>query len=211
LGASFDLSPFQGDPNSVVFLFQTEVPASDEGTPTKGTMFGEDFSGAFHVGAEDGKGSFDPGELPGSAFVVIDGNVDILGVLNGTNGKCNANPSGNCLDLIGDMGQGAIQSLGSYSLSPAYTYTIEFTADTGDLGGDTSLNFNVSLGGFSGSAMASSKSQKFDLTYTPTSAETAAFLGFASDTNVDDMHGPVLSNITLCAHKVGSKNLRCTK
>jgi hypothetical protein len=210
LGPNFDLSPFQyGDPDSVVYVFQTTMPVKDAGAPTNGTILSENFSGALHTGADDPEGAFLPGNLQGTGLQVVSGNVDVLGVLNGTKGACVAVPAGNCLDLIGDSGAGAVTSLGGYNLDPAYTYTIQFTADTGDLGGGTPLNFNVSLGDYRQSVTATSTPRQFDLTYTPTSPEARAFLGFASDTNVDDMHGPVLSNITLCAHKVGTRNLRC--
>jgi hypothetical protein len=212
LGPGFDLSPFQGDPSTVVYLFQTKMPAKDEGQPIKGVILAENFSGAFHVGYEDPGGSFDLGVIAGTQLTVTDGNVDILGVQNGTaNGTCQADPSGNCLDLIGDMGRGAVQSLANYTLDPSYTYTIEFNVDTGDLGGGSTLDFMATLGSFAQKVTATSTSQKIDLYYTPTSSEPNSPLGFMSITNVDGLHGPVLSGIELCAHPIKTKNLRCTK
>ena len=122
-----------------------------------------------------------------------------------------ANPSGNCLDLIGDMGRGTVQSYVNYMLDPRYTYTIEFTVDTGDLGGSTTLDFMATLGSFAQKVTATSTSQKMDLYYTPAALEPEAALGFMSITDVDGLHGPVLSGIELCAHPVKTKNLRCTK
>ncbi len=209
LGSTFDLSPFQGDPNSVVYVFQTTMKARDVGLPVTGNLFTENFADTWHVGAGNFGGSFGPGgTLPGTLFTVTSGDVDILGVINGTNGSCVANPAGNCLDLIGNEGIGAVQSVPAFDLDPQYTYTVQFTVVAQDVKSD--LHFTVALGSANWDVVATSKKKTFRLSFTPTTLEYSQPLSFTSVTNVDNQHGPVLSAIALCAHHVGSPE-RCSK
>jgi hypothetical protein len=133
--------------------------------------------------------------------------VDIIGVDNQTSGSCTANPSGNCLDLIGNAGSGAIASLRQYELDPGITYTIQFTVVA--QGVNSNLDFTVGLGSFSSPVTATPKPQLVRLYYTPAAIESMTTLNFTSGTDVDGEHGPVLSNIALCAHKAGTKKLKC--
>jgi hypothetical protein len=207
LGDGFDLSPFVGDPSSAVYVFQTTIPDKQLGSPSLGSLLSESFASSYPAAGEETDGAYDPGTLPSTQFAVTAGNVDIMGVDNQVSGSCTANPSGNCLDLIGNAHMGAIASLRQYDLDPGTTYTIQFTVVAQDV--KSNLDFTVGLGAFSSPVTATPKKQLIRLYYTPTSIESMATLNFASVTDVDGEHGPVLSNIALCAHRAGSKNLKC--
>ena len=207
LGDGFDLSPFVGDPSSAVWVFQTTIPTKQLGNPSLGSLLSESFGFSHPAGGEEADGAYDPGTLASTQFTVTAGNVDIMGVENEVSGSCTANPSGNCLDLIGNAGMGAIASLRQYELDPGITYTIQFTVVA--QGVNSNLDFTVGLGSFISPVTATPKTQLVRLYYTPTSIESMATLNFASVTDVDGEHGPVLSNIALCAHRAGTKNLKC--
>ena len=207
LGPDFDLSPFRGDPTSVVRVFETTVPAKDTGGAVKGVLLTEGFDNASHVGSPNG--TYEAGfDLPGTQFHVVAGDVTILGVKNGISGKCNGNPTGNCLDLIASQGYSSVQTIGTFNLDPKYTYTIQFTVEAQSPSG-VDQPFTASLGDFSAPVTATNKPQQMDIYYTPTEAETKVTLGFGASSVVEGQIGPVLSGVVLCAHPAGSKKLNC--
>jgi hypothetical protein len=183
------------------------MPAIEIGQPAQGVLFSEGFGNTYHVGAGSFGGAFGVGTIPGTSLEVSGGDVDILGIKNGMNGKCLANPNGNCLDLIGNTGLGAIQAIPAFDLDPRFTYTVQFTAISQD--GKSNLHFLVALGSMKWDVVSTPKAQKFVLRYTPTALELQSPLSFASVTNVDNQNGPVLSGIVLCNHKIGTTNLTC--
>jgi hypothetical protein len=160
------------------------------GSASAGTIFSENFSGAT-------PGLYG-GAIPGTGFAATNGNVDIIGVLHGSSFSCVNNPTGNCLDLIGNVGIGAITSTTTFNLLVGHTYTLTFN----DIvqGGNTlpSELFDVSLGSLlrqetSLSTAVTSVTEVF----TPSSEQDGATLVFSSITNDDNVHGPVLDSIVL--------------
>jgi len=83
------------------------------------TIFSEDFSGT-----TPGPNS----NLAGSQFSVTGGQVDVIGQHNGSFFTCDANPTGNCVDLVGSGGLGTITS-SNLSLTAGDIYTISFHAE----------------------------------------------------------------------------------
>lgn len=160
------------------------------------TIFQENFSGATPGGGPDAGGAYGIGTIPGTQITVTGGNVDLVGVVNGTNFACVDNPLGNCLDLIGNTGSGSISSLSGLNLIAGDTYTITFGMDAqGNVG---NLEFSVGLGAFSQVVTAMPAPDPSEtLTYTPSANQANAFLTFTSITNVDNVHGPVLDNIVV--------------
>jgi hypothetical protein len=84
-----------------------------------GVIFSEDFSGAT-------PGTYGVGMLPGTQFNVSTDNVDVVGVLNGSNFTCTGNPAGNCVDLVGSNNGGGIQSIPTFALKAGDTYVVSF-------------------------------------------------------------------------------------
>jgi hypothetical protein len=160
------------------------------GSASASTIFSENFSGGT-------PGTYG-GAIPGTGFAVTSGNVDVLGVLNGSNFACVNNPGGNCLDLIGNVGVGAIASTTTFNLLVGHSYTLTFN----DIlqGGDTlpSELFNVSLGSLvrSETSLSTGASSVTEI-FTPASEQDGATLDFISVTNDDGVHGPVLDSIVL--------------
>ena len=153
-----------------------------------GEIFTENFSGAV-------PGTYGPGNIAGTQVSVTGGNVDIIGVLNGWYYVCDNNPLGNCLDLIGYLGHGSIRSTHTFNLVAGNTYTITFGVIV--QGADADLQFSVGLGHFSQIETATPVAQEMVLTYTPDVNQSDASLTFASITNVDGVHGPVLDHISV--------------
>ena len=154
-------------------------------------VFSEDFSGAT-PGANN--------SLAGTQFSVSSGAVDIVGVLNGSFFTCVNNPSGNCLDLVGSPGLGAITTNPTFNLVPGDTYNISFgyilqgfptgsTTPTSD--------FTVGLGSFSDQLTAIPTVQDASLSFSVGSNETGVNLTFAALTSPDNFHGPVLNDIVV--------------
>ncbi len=166
------------------------------GQAAASTIFQENFSGATPGGGSQAGGAYGVGAIPGTHITVTGGNVDVVGVVNGTNFSCVDNPTGNCLDLIGNTGSGSISSLSGLNLTAGDTYTISFGMDAqGSVG---NLQFSVGLGTFSQTVTAMPAPDPNEtLTYTPSSNQSNAFLTFTSITNVDNVHGPVLDNIVV--------------
>lgn len=134
--------------------------------------------------------------IPGSQFKVTGGNVDVIGVLNGGFFSCQDNYSGNCLDMIGNMGFGSIGSIPTFTLVAGDTYTITFGVVAQAL--STSLDFSVGLGSLSAVETAPyAAPAHLTVTFTPTVTQSGAALTFASITNVNNVNGPVLDNIML--------------
>lgn len=175
---------------SVVFaLSAVAAPAAADTT-----VFSEDFSGAT-------PGTYGSGALPGTGFSVSGSTVDIVGVLNGSFYNCVANPSGNCVDMVGDSGAGATLTSTSFGVTAGTTYTISFTNilqgyNPGD--GQTSL-FTVSLGGFTQQLTATPTTTGNSLSFVAAATDASAALSFHVDTAPDSVHGPVLSAISVTA------------
>lgn len=200
LGSDLDLSPFAGgDPDSVVYVFQATMPAKNLGMRTSGVLFGESFDGGWHVGTDIG-GSFGPGTLPGTKLSVTSGAVDVLGVLNGGgNGTCSAKLTGNCLELAGHAGPGSVASIPVFDLDPAHTYIVQFTVVASE-----ELPLTVQLGGSTWNLVARPKQKTHRLAYTPAAFEAGVGLSFTGSSAADGDHGPVVSDIVLCAKPVGT-------
>jgi len=153
-------------------------------------IFSEDFSGAA------------PGpnnSLAGTQFSVSAATVDIVGVLNGSYFTCANNPSGNCLDLVGSPGLGAITSNPTFNLVGGDTYTISFgyILQGFSPGTTPTSDFTVGLGSFSDALTAIPNVQAASLSFIPGSNETSVNLTFASLTTPDNFHGAVLNDIVV--------------
>jgi len=155
-----------------------------------GLLLQEDFSGAT-PGANN--------SLSGTQFQVTSGAVDIVGVLNGSFFQCVNNPTGNCLDLVGSPGNGAIRSTPTFNLVAGNTYTISFgyILQGFDFGNTPTSDFTVGLGTFSDMLTAIPTVQNGSLSFIAGSSQTGVSLTFATDTAPDSIHGAVLDHIVL--------------
>ena len=156
------------------------------------TVFQEDFSGAT-------PGTYS-GAIPGTNFTVTGGNIDIVGVLNGSFFTCVANPTGNCLDLIGNVGSGQITSTTGINLIAGHTYTISYTSilqgfPTGS--STPTSNYSVGLGSSVFSETSTPTVTPVSISFLEATTQLDALLIFTSITNIDNVHGPVLSDITV--------------
>lgn len=150
----------------------------------------EDFSGAT-PGANS--------SLAGTQFHVTSGAVDILGVLNGTFAGCGNNPTGNCIDLVGSPGNGAIASVPKFNLIAGDTYKISFgyILQGFATGTTPTSDFTVGLGSFSDMLTAIPMVQTGSISFKASSNQSAVALTFATDTAPDAFHGAVLDHIVL--------------
>ena len=162
------------------------------------TLLSENFTGAT-PGGGSGPGGAYSGNIPGTQFTVTSDNVDIVGVVNGSNFSCVQNPTGNCLDLVGNEGGGQIQSVPTFSLVAGNVYTVTFEAELqGFTAGTTpTTEFSVSLGSMSQSESADPNGASYSLTFTPTTNQSGAELTFTTISAPDGVHGAVLSDIVL--------------
>src|SRR5215472_2060850 len=89
--------------------------------------------------------------LAGTQFQVTSGAVDIIGVLNGSFFACVNNPAGNCLDMVGSPGPGAVASIPTFNLVAGDAYTISFgyILQGFVMGTTPTSDFTVGLGTFS--------------------------------------------------------------
>jgi hypothetical protein len=205
LGTDFDLSPFaKGDPDSMVYVFKTSIPAKDYGVQTTGTLVNEDMSDAYHVGWQH-DGSFGPGQLAGTRFTVDSGTVNVLGSLNGSNGMCSVNPSGNCIDVAGSTGAAQISTTPSFDLQPGIAYTISFKAASWDPKVAQALTVRL---GSSEWDLKVSKAKKMELQYTPSTVEVGSVVTFASSGDLEPGQGPLLSGFSLCAQVAGTSTCK---
>ncbi|WP_395018288.1 hypothetical protein [Dongia sp.] len=154
------------------------------------TVFSEDFSGA-------GVGTHVLGTIGGTQFEVTSGDVDIIGpgFFSCVSGATK------CLDLIGSAGQGTIKSNVGIDLIAGTTYTIAY-ADVlqGFAAGPTpSIDYTVSLGSHSFNLQSIPTTTLVSLSFTAAVTELGALLAFASTSNIDGSHGPVLSGISIDA------------
>jgi len=165
------------------------------GAPADTVIFSEDFAGGVpDVGGQP----YGIGAIPGTGFTVTAGNVDIIGVLSQMPGSttftCAGNPSGNCLDLVGSGQQGAIQTINAIGLTVGDTYSISFKDVVQGVTGMST--FDVSLdGGLFHESATSTGVQTANLTFVASSASGS--LSFTSLTSPDNVHGAVISNITV--------------
>ena len=175
-------------------------------TANAGVLFSENFSGAVPGGGSSAGGAYSAGPIPGTGFAdLAPFNVDILGVLNGTNFSCVDNPAGNCLDLVGNQGGGAITSIPTFNLVAGDTYTVTFGADLqGFSNQSASTTFSVGLGALSQvETLVSDLNTRYSLTFTPVSNQTGANLSFTTISAPDGVHGAVIDNITLASASAG--------
>jgi hypothetical protein len=158
------------------------------------TLFSEDFSGAIPAA------NYGVGTIGGTQITVTANAVDILGVLNGTFAGCANNAGGNCLDLVGSPGEGAIASVPTFHLIAGDTYTITFgyilqgfpSTDTTD-----TSQFSVGLGSFSTTLTAIPTVQQASLSFMPLADQTGVALTMATLTEPDLFHGAVIDHIVL--------------
>ena len=158
-----------------------------------GTLLTEDFSGA-------NPGTYGVGTIPGTRFAVTTDNVDIVGVLNGSNFSCTGNPAGNCLDLVGNNNGGGIASVPTFTLTAGDTYTITFGGTLQSGATNPALTtFSVGLGLMSQSETVDTPyvPATFTLTFKPTVTQTGAALSFTTLVPADSVHGEVIDHISL--------------
>ena len=157
--------------------------------------FQENFSGSSEGGYGPGS-SGGTGVIGGTQFKVLTGDVDVIGPANYT---CVANAAIKCVDLIGSSGQGTIQSTVGIDLHAGDTYTISYTDVLQGFatGSSPSLAYTVSLGShvFPASSVPSVALMSF--MFTASVDELGALLTFATIGNIDNVHGPVISGITV--------------
>ena len=156
------------------------------------TLLSEDFSSAV-------PGTHSGGVISGTQFQVTESNVDIVGVLNGSFFTCTNDLIGNCCDLVGNAGSGAIASVATFDLAADVSYGIDFNAILqGFPPADPSVSqISVSLGSFSETLLATPVGNVFSVRFTPLADEAGAQLGFTTLTAPDSVHGAVLDNIML--------------
>lgn len=158
-------------------------------------VFSEDFSGAA-TGTYSTASGGGTGDIGGSQFKVTAHNVDVLGPsLFG----CVGNPGGNCVDLIGDQGQGTIESTVGINLHAGDTYTIAYTDVMQGFGPTSTANvdYTVSLGSNLFSENSVPIVTPISIVFTASANETGALLTFSTTSNYDGVHGPVISGITV--------------
>ena len=157
------------------------------------TLLSEDFSAT-------APGTYS-GAMPGSVFQVVGGNVDIVGVLGGSFFTCVRNPAGNCLDLVGNTGSGAIGSVAGFDLAAGSTYTVSFGANLQGYGptDPQTTTFSVALGSLSQTFTATGAGGDYSATFAPLADQVGAHLVFTTLTAPDSVHGAVLDHIVLSA------------
>ncbi len=166
--------------------------ASTAGTQAA-TLLSENFSAA--------TGGLYTGAIGGTLFSVTMGSIDIVGLPSGSPFSCVHNPGGNCLDLVGNTGTGAIASVPTFNLLAGMTYTISFGALLqGFAPGDpTTTSYRVSLGSFDSNLAVNSAGANVSLNFTALANETAVRLRFETLAAPNSVHGAVLDNIVLSA------------
>ena len=162
------------------------------GSAAASLLFQEDFSGAT-------PGANKTGVIAGTQVEVTHDAVDIVGVLNGSFFGCVNNPTGNCLDLVGSPGLGAIQSIPTFNLVAGHTYTVSFgvVLQGFDPGDSATSQFTVGLGSFSQQLTAIPAVLQASLDVTPAGNESNVPLTFTTNTEPDTVHGAVLDHIVL--------------
>jgi hypothetical protein len=156
-------------------------------------IFSENFSGA-------APGTHGTGTLSGTGFAVTGGNIDIIGVLNGSFFTCVQNLPGNCIDMVGSGANGQITSTVTFNLLANHLYTYSFDHVLQGFGptDPNTSKFTFDVGGVS------------IVEYTSTGAGAGIGAGFVSPIDVanavliitstlaaDGSHGSVISNIVL--------------
>ena len=156
-------------------------------------LFSEDFSGAVP------SANYGLGTISGTQFRVTANAVDIAGHLNGSFFTCTNNPSGNCVDLVGSPGVGAIASVPTFTLIAGDTYTITFDYILQGFTPNASAtsHFRVGLGSFSDDLTAIPTVQHASLNFTPSATQNGVTLSFATLTEPDTVHGAVIDHIAL--------------
>lgn len=169
-------------------------------------VFSEDFSGAT-TGSYNTGSSGGTGVIAGTQFKVTADDVDLIGPPPSYG--CVANPSGNCLDLIGGSGHGTIVSTVGVDLHAGDTYTIAYTdLLQGFTAGSTpSLSYTVALGSHSFNATSIPTTTLMSFMFTAAADEAGALLTFNTTSNVDGVHGPVISDITVSEAAVSATPL----
>jgi len=159
-------------------------------------VFSEDFSGASEGLAYNTGSSGGTGVIGGTQLKVTSGDVDVIGPANYF---CAANAAIKCLDMIGGTGQGSVASTVGIDLHAGDTYTIDYTdiLQGFALGPTPSLNYTVSLGSHSFNIASIPTVQLMSLSFTAASTELGALLTFVTTQNLDNVHGPVISGISV--------------
>jgi hypothetical protein len=171
------------------FLASTVV--FDASAVQAATVFEESFSSAV-------PSTYGAGAISGTSFTVTAGNVDILGVLNGSFFGCVGNPGGNCLDLIGNLGLGSITNT-DIDLIAGHTYTISYTSILQGFapGSTPTEDYSVRLGSNLFTETVGPSVTANSISFVDATTQLGAALIFASITNLDNVHGPVLSDISV--------------
>ncbi|WP_174279747.1 PEPxxWA-CTERM sorting domain-containing protein [Sphingomonas bacterium] len=161
------------------------------------TVFSEDFSGATPGGSYTA-------QVAGTQFTASGSNVDIVGVRNGSFYACVANPSGNCLDTVGDQGPGVTVTSTAFAVTAGTTYTLSFDEilqgfSPTDLAVST---YTASVDGFTQLFTSTPNVATRTFSFTPLVSTSVATLAFNVLTSPDAVHGPVLSNIAITSADV---------
>ena len=144
-------------------------------------------------------GLYGPNPIPGTAFSVTNGNVDLIGLPGGSPFSCVRLLTANCLDLVGNQGSGAIASTAGFNLVAGSTYTVSFGGLLQGFapGGGQTTDFTVSLGSLSSTQTADTNGSLYSINFTPLTSQAGATLAFSSLTAPDSVHGVVLDSIVL--------------
>jgi hypothetical protein len=156
-----------------------------------GTLLSEDFSAG--IGGTYG------GAIPNTQFHVTEDNIDLIGMPSGSPFSCSDNPGGNCLDLVGNEGGGAIASNTTFNLLAGDTYTVKFGANLqGFDPGVGSTTFTVGLGSLSQTeVLQGGVNTPYSISFKALADESDAALTFATVLAGDGVHGAVIDNIVL--------------
>ena len=156
------------------------------------TVFSEDFSGATPNGSYTGA-------IAGTKFTVSASNVDIVGVKNGSFFSCIGNAGGNCIDLVGNAGPGAVVTSTPFALVAGTAYTLIFgDVLQGYSPGDSATSlYTAVVDGFTHTFTSTPNVTQQTFSFTPLTSVSNATLTFNVLTAPDAVHGPVLSNIVL--------------
>jgi len=168
------------------------LAAGSIGSAQAVTLLSENFSAA-------AGNLYGVGPIAGTAFAVTVGSVDIVGLPGGSPFSCVRLSSANCLDLVGNTGNGAIASTASFDLIAGNTYNVSFGGLLQGFspGGLQTTSFTVSLGSLSSTQTADATGALYSVDFTSLFNESGAQLGFATLTAPDSVHGVVLDSIVL--------------
>jgi len=168
------------------------------GAASASVIFSDNFSTAT-------AGTYGQGQPIDSSFTVSTANVDVI---DSSTFGCADDPTGTCVDLVGNYFYGGITTAGIFNLSPNYTYQVSFGSDLqGYSTSDTAeTTFDVSLGSQTvlETLTAADGTQPFVVDFTPTVADPDAALSFTTVASADQVHGAVIDNVSVSATAIST-------